>query len=180
MNAPTPPAVLPGPIRQIGFIVTDVDEAIAPWVALGIGPWFVVRGQRLQATYRGAPCEVELTVAFANSGEMQVELIQQHNDAPSIYTEFLESHGPGFHQLAYWTEDLDAAVQAAQKAGWPVVWSGGEGEGSRYAYVEPAGGPAAIIELMELTAATTGLGDFVRAAADGWDGTDPVRTLLGG
>ena len=59
-----------------------------------------------------------------------------------------------------------------------MVWSGGESNGVRYAYVEPPGGPAAIIEIMELNEATTGLAEFVRAAADGWDGNDPVRSLL--
>ncbi len=56
-----------------------------------------------------------------------------------------------------------------------MVWSGGDGDGVRYAYVEPPGGPAAIIEIMESNEATTGLADFVRAAADGWDGAEPIR-----
>jgi hypothetical protein len=33
---------------------------------------------------------------------------------------------------------------------------------------------------MESNEATTGLADFVRAAADGWDGAEPIRSLLGG
>ena len=36
--------VLPGPIRQIGYVVTDLDRAIAGWLELGVGPWFVMRG----------------------------------------------------------------------------------------------------------------------------------------
>jgi hypothetical protein len=60
-----------------------------------------------------------------------------------------------------------------------VVWSGGEADGVRYAYAVPPGGPVAIIEIMELNDATTGLAEFVRTAADGWDGTDPIRNLVG-
>ena len=30
-------SVLPGPIRQIGYVVTDLDRAIASWVELGVG-----------------------------------------------------------------------------------------------------------------------------------------------
>jgi len=179
MNAPTPSATLPGPIRQIGFVVTDLEKALDSWVALGVGPWYVVRGQHQHALYRGAPCDVTLTIAFANSGDMQVEVIRQENDTPSIYTEFLAAKGEGFNQFAYWAVDFDAAVQSVQAAGWPVVWSGGESDGVRYAYVEQPGGPAAIIEIMELNDATTGLAEFVRAAADGWDGSDPIRSLLG-
>jgi hypothetical protein len=179
MNASTTPASLPGPIRQIGFVVTDLDKALESWVALGVGPWYVLNGQHQRALYRGEPCEVTLRIAFANSGDMQIEVIQQENDAPSIYTEFLSTEGDGFNQFAYWAEDFDAAVQNAQNAGWPVVWSGGENDGVRYAYAAPPAGPASIIEIMELNEATTGLAEFVRAAADGWDGNDPIRSLLG-
>ena len=41
--------VLPGPIRQIGYVVTDLDQAIAGWLELGVGPWFVIRGLPLRA-----------------------------------------------------------------------------------------------------------------------------------
>ena len=30
-------SVLPGPIRQIGYVVTDLDKALASWVELGVG-----------------------------------------------------------------------------------------------------------------------------------------------
>jgi Glyoxalase/Bleomycin resistance protein/Dioxygenase superfamily len=139
----------------------------------------VIRGQHLHTLYRGERCEVTLTIALANSGDMQLEVIAQEGGDPSIYTEFLSSGREGFNQFAYWATDFDAAMQSAQDAGWPVVWSGGEAEGVRYAYLEPPGAPAPIIEISELDDATTGLGDFLRAAADGWDGTDPIRSLLG-
>jgi hypothetical protein len=179
MNAPTPPATLPGAIRQIGFVVTDLDTALKSWLSLGVGPWYVIRGQKQCASYRGVPCEVTLSIAFANSGDMQIEVIQQENDAPSIYTEFLSTEGEGFNQFAYWATDFDATMRSLTDAGWPVVWSGGEGDGVRYAYAVPPGGPAAIIEIMELNEATNFLAEFVRAAADGWDGSDPIRSLGG-
>ena len=73
---------------------------------------------------------------------MQIELIQQQDDTPSIFTEFLAANGPGYHQLAYWTDDFEATMATVEKAGWPVVWSGGEGFGVRFAYVEPPDWPA--------------------------------------
>lgn len=180
MNAENAPSPVPGPIRQIGFVVSDLDEAISGWIALGVGPWHVLRGQHQRASYRGQPCEVTLNIALANSGDLQVELITQANDADSIYTEFLASSGGGFHQLGYWTEDFDATTAHITDAGWPLVWSGGETDGVRYAYFEPPGSPAAIIEVMELNAATAGLAQLVEAAATAWDGADPIRVLLDG
>jgi hypothetical protein len=167
--------VLPGAIRQIGYIVTDLDEAMQSWLDLGVGPWFVIRGLKMQALYRGKPCETTITMALSNSGEMQIELIQPDDDTPSIYTEFLDAKGPGYHQLAYWTEDFDATMTAVEQAGWPVVWSGGEGFGVRFAYVEPPNSPAQIIEISELTDTTRASSAYIRDAAAGWDGTDPIR-----
>ncbi len=170
---------LPGPIRQIGYVVDDLDRALASWVALGVGPWFVIRGMPQRVTYRGEPCEITISLALANSGDLQVELIHQDDDARSIFTEFLESGRHGFHQLAYWTTDFAATMASVRKAGWPVVWSGGQELGTQFAYVEQPGGPAAVIEIMEVNEATEGMATFLRDAAAGWDGLDPVRELGG-
>jgi catechol 2,3-dioxygenase-like lactoylglutathione lyase family enzyme len=170
-------SVLPGPIRQIGYVVTDLDKALASWVELGVGPWLVIRGLPMKALYRGEPCETTLSLALSNSGEMQVELIYQHDETPSIFTEFLGANSPGYHQLAYWAEDFDATMQAVADAGWPVVWSGGEGLGVRFAYVEPPNSPATVIEISEVTDAQATSAKFIRDAAANWDGSDPIREM---
>jgi hypothetical protein len=175
-----PGPVLPGVIRQIGYIVQDFDKALDNWIELGVGPFYVLRGIEQTGIYRGEPCTVTLTLALANSGDLQVEIIHQDNDASSIYSEFTSAGGDGFHQLAYWAQDYEAALAAGQAAGWPVVWSGGEPGTARYAYFEPPPGNAAtIIELMELTPATIGMAEPVRSAAVNWDGSDPIRSLFG-
>jgi catechol 2,3-dioxygenase-like lactoylglutathione lyase family enzyme len=168
---------LPGHIRQIGYVVNDLDAALKGWVDLGVGPWFVLRGITQRAEYRGQLCEATTTIALANSGELQIELIQQTDATPSVYTEFLTGGHEGFHQVAYWAEDFDAALLAVRQAGWPVVWSSADDGGVRYAYFEPPAGTAAVVELMEFNEVTKGLAEFVRDAADSWDGSDPIRPL---
>ena len=171
-------ARLPGVVRQIGYIVTDLDQAIARWLSLGVGPWFVLRGQQQTGLYRGVPCTVTLSVAFANSGDLQIELIHQDDETHSVYREFVAAGANEFHQLAWWATDFDAAIASATDAGWPMVWSGG-GDGSvRYAYFEAPPGPATIVEIMELNDMTRWMGNLVRDAAAGWDGSDPIRSLL--
>lgn len=169
--------MLPGPIRQIGYVVRDLDEAIATWLELGVGPWYVIRGVHQKVTYRGRPCEVTVSVALANSADLQIELIRQDDDTASIFTEFLQSGRSGYHQLAYWTTEFDDAMRSIGRSGWPVVWAGGDDGGPRFAYVEPPGGPTAVIEIMELTDVTAGMAALVRDAAIGWDGSDAVREL---
>jgi hypothetical protein len=97
---PSPgPAGLPGVVRQLGYVVRDLDRTVADWLKLGVGPWFVLRGQLQSVLYRGRPCTVAVSLAFANSGDLQIEVIQQEDDTPSIFTEFLASGNAGVHQL---------------------------------------------------------------------------------
>lgn len=175
MNQLNEAAVLPGVVRQLGHVVRDLDAAVTSWLGLGIGPWYLLRGLSQSALYRGEPCTVPLSMALSNSGDMQIELIQQDDETPSIYTEFLASGRDGLHQLAWWTSDFESTMKAVQAAGWPVAWSGAGS--ARYAYVEPPASPVPIVEIMELTDATIGLAALIRQAAEDWDGNDPIRTL---
>jgi Glyoxalase/Bleomycin resistance protein/Dioxygenase superfamily len=69
-------SVFPGPIRQFGFVVSDINAAIAQWVALGVAPWLVIRDLGMEGCrYRGALSEPVISMALANSGDMQIELI---------------------------------------------------------------------------------------------------------
>jgi hypothetical protein len=170
-------APFPGPVRQFGYVVADLDDALSGWLAAGVGPWYVMRGLRQSCRYRGEPCEVTLSIGLASIGGMQIEVIQQEDRTPSVYREFLDSGRHGFHQLAWWVDDFEAALQAAQERGWPVVWSGGEDVGIRYAYLEPTWGPAAVFELIANTDLMAGVDRMIREATAAWDGSDPVRVL---
>ena len=54
---------------------------------------------------------MEMSVALANSGDLQIELIQQRNDAPSMYKEFLDSGREGLQHMSYWTRDYQAPLR---------------------------------------------------------------------
>ncbi len=175
-----PSDILPGAIRQIGYVVRDLDAAMQSWCSLGVGPWLTMRNlEQPNCVYRGQPSEPTVSIAFANSGPLQVELIQLHDDGPSIYREFLDAGHEGFHQLAWWAEDFDGFMQRAEAAGWPVVFSGDGNGTTQFAYFELDTMISTIVEVMELNDATRGLADAVANAAAGWDGvTKPVRALF--
>ena len=178
MDVARPSAVLPGPIRQNGYVVRDLDAALARWLEIGVGPWFVLphltqRG----STYRGHPTAPVVSIAFANSGDLQVELIVQEDDSPSVYREFLDAGHEGLHHLAWWTDEFAATEARARQAGWPVVHAGDTGGMARFAYYDAGGTTSTLIEVMELTDATRWLISAVRDGSADWDGTDPVRAL---
>jgi catechol 2,3-dioxygenase-like lactoylglutathione lyase family enzyme len=171
----TPP-VFEGPVRQIGYVVRDLDAAVQSWLAIDVGPWYTIRRMpQPGCTYRGDLCEPTISIALANTGPMQIELIEVHDDGPSIYREFLDAGREGYHQLAYWVTDFDDVLRRAEAAGWPVVFSGGDSV--RFAYLEVDALISTIIEVTELNDLTRGLDALLTTAAADWDGSDPVRPL---
>jgi hypothetical protein len=179
MSTARPSSILPGVIRQNGYVVRDLRSAVDAWLAVGVGPWLLLPHlTQTGSIYRGQPTEPVVSIAFANSGDLQVELIEQEDDSPSIYKEFLDGGRDGFHHLAWWTEDFAAATGAAAEAGWSNVHSGDTGGMAQFAYFDEGGATSTVIEVMELTDATRWMATTVRAAADSWDGTNPVRNLI--
>ena len=71
---------------QLGFVVDDLLADAARWAhVLGVGPFHVTPTRTSSATYRGAPSNVEVQYALAQAGPVQIELIQQHCDRPSMF-----------------------------------------------------------------------------------------------
>ena len=86
-----------GPIRQLGYVVPDIEAAMQYWSeTLGVGPFFYnPRVPIVNYHYRGQKYEPHNSVALANSGGVQVELIQTRNDVPSMYRDFLQAGRTG-------------------------------------------------------------------------------------
>lgn len=174
----TKPSVFPGPIRQNAYLVTDLHQAMDRWLSVGVGPWMVLPSfAQTGSEYRGRATAPVVSIAFANSGELQIELIQQEDDAPSIYKEFLDAHGGGFHHIAFWSEEFDSTVQKAVAEGWPVLHRGDGGGMAKFAYLDTGGFTSTVVEVMELNDVTGAMMSMVRQASVDWDGSDPVRML---
>ena len=97
-----------GATRQIGYVVRDIQRAMEFWSGtLGVGPFYVIRGIEFRNyRYRGHPSRPPvIDVAFGNSGDVQIELIQQTNDAPSAYREFLSAGREGMQHVSSWFSD---------------------------------------------------------------------------
>jgi 4-hydroxyphenylpyruvate dioxygenase-like putative hemolysin len=64
-----------------------------------------------------------LDLAFARSGNVQIELIRPVR-GEGIHVEFLAHHGPGAHHLGFLVDDVDASVAAAADDGVEAVMTG--------------------------------------------------------
>ena len=76
-----------GAMRQVGIVVRDIEVAMQHWVSVcGVGPWFYADKLPVNAfSYRDKVYDdLHISVALANSGDIQLELIQQRCDTPSM------------------------------------------------------------------------------------------------
>lgn len=162
---------------QAAWIVDDLDAAMRHWLALGsTGPFYVNRRFALDSfIHRGQSVPLTLSSAFAQTGPIQIELIQQHSDSPSPYRDAFPNGG-GFHHLCALVEDYDAEVErfAALKA--PVI-AEGRLRSMRFAYVDARAQLGAMLEFAERTDAIVARFETVARAAIEWDGRNPVRSF---
>ncbi|MGU3493032.1 VOC family protein [Xanthobacteraceae bacterium A53D] len=168
-----------GEVRQAGYVVKDIEAAMDYWSrVLGVGPWFYnPRVPIKNYTYRGESYEPHNSVALANSGSLQMELIQCRNDVPSMYRDFLQAGNTGLQHVAYWTENYDADLERLLKEGFKPVMGGEVGEKGRFIYFDTEYHPGTVIELSEVAGPKGKLFRMIREASEGWDGTDPVRAF---
>ncbi len=166
-----------GEIRQLGYVVPDIEAAMDYWSReLGVGPWFYnPKVPIVNYRYRGESYQPHNSVALANSGPLQVELIQTRNDVPSMYRDFQRAGNTGLQHVAYWTQDYDADLARLTAQGLKPVMSGEVGERGRFIYFDTEYHPGTVIELSEVAGPKGTMFRMIREASQGWDGRDPVR-----
>ncbi len=165
-----------GPVMQNGFVVTNLNAAIDHWAhRLGVGPFFVFEKVAFkECWYRGkAATDIDLTVAIAYWGEVQIELIRQRNQVPSIYTDFAARGRTGLQHMGVMSANLDADLARLKARGITPVQHG-TAPGMRFAYVDSDHHEGGMIELIEATPAAVAFFAKIRRAARDWDGRDAV------
>ncbi len=165
-----------GPVMQIAFVPADFDAAIVHWTGvMGVGPFFLIENIALEGMrYLGNPSDCIFTIALAYWGDIQVELIRQENDAPSIYQ---GCEGGALHHTCVLTDDIEEARSIAEAAGASVLVEAKVGEDGAVLYVDTGGGPRSIVEILQPASGSDALFAMIKDASVGWDGSDPVRRL---
>ncbi|MCL2391360.1 MAG: VOC family protein [Oscillospiraceae bacterium] len=151
--------IVSGQVFQIGLVVPDVDVAMRFYAdVMKIGPFTCNRGFRApDGWYRGKLDMPELTITHAHTGSLFIELIQQHDDTPSVYTEFTDKHGYGLHHLgiAVAPEEFEKVMAHYYGLGFEDVFTDNLPSGARIRYIAP-NSEAAIEKLRN----DTGVGYF--------------------
>jgi methylmalonyl-CoA/ethylmalonyl-CoA epimerase len=129
-----------GRIDHVGVAVQDLEEAVALYaerLGMPVQHRETVEAQGVEAVLLGV-------------GESHVELLRPLG-ADTAVARFLERSGPGMHHVAYGTDDIESALDAARAAGLVLIDERPRAgiRGSRVAFVHPKSTGGVLTELVE-------------------------------
>jgi hypothetical protein len=167
-------------IVQMAYVVKDIRRAIEHWVTkLKVGPWFMLEHfTGVDPKYRGQESRADVALAMAFSGHMNIELIQPHNEAPSVYKELIDRRGYGFHHWGVATWHFDREVEKYRAAGHETAFIAAVPSGGRVAYMDTTAELPGFVELIELGGAFDPVFSRFYRESIGWDGKDPIRSFI--
>jgi catechol 2,3-dioxygenase-like lactoylglutathione lyase family enzyme len=165
---------------QWGIVVPDIEEAMQHWIKVfNVGPFLhikKIRRHEHDAIYKGQATDVQITVAFSYFGETQLEIIQQLNDSPSPYRDFLAEGRTGIQHIGFWSDKYDDAYQRLLSDGFtPEYRARMQGVARETVYFRDPGCVGAMVELSLATPRKSRLFGAMAELVKEWDGHDPIR-----
>jgi hypothetical protein len=164
-------------IIQYAWVVPRLEDAARQWHAMfGAGPFLINRDLQLTAPrHRGLPSATRFSTAVAQSGDVQIELIEQLDTGPSVYRDTVAPGATGFHHIAIIEADFSAALATITGQGHAIAADGLFGD-MRYAYVDTSIAMGCMTEIVEDKPSIRAFFAAARKARDRWDG-DPATLL---
>ena len=138
-----------GEIDQVGYVVSDLEQAIPRFAQL-FGECTRMDSTTPGTLFRGEESDVTLKMAFFKSGPLEIELIEPVSGA-SPHQEFLDRGGEGTHHVRFRIRGLDAKLPALNAAGYETIWYNRFTPEIAWAYLEaPRAEGGGIFELLEM------------------------------
>jgi methylmalonyl-CoA/ethylmalonyl-CoA epimerase len=169
-----------GEPHHIAYVVDDIEATVRRLVdQLGAGPFFLVENVPLENVLsRGEPAEFVHNSAFGSCGAGAIELIEAVSLAPERVEERFSGPRPSIHHVAYAVPPTDVADvrRSLDERGLPQYLSSQLGEVDTTLH----DASAVLGHDIEIHVDGEGLRGFfgmVRGAAEGWDGSEPLRPV---
>jgi catechol 2,3-dioxygenase-like lactoylglutathione lyase family enzyme len=127
------------PFRQlhhICIVVRDLDNSVAYYESIGIGPWqdYPPLAEFTTLSVPNPDAFNALRYKFVNLDNVQLQLCQPPElDCPQ--RRFLDSHGEGVFHIGF-ESDIDAAAEQGAALGLDVIMRGQRPNGSGFVYFD--------------------------------------------
>ena len=115
-----------------------------------------------------------MTIAMSYSNQMCIELIQQLNDTPSVYTEIRDRRGYGFHHWGVGTYEFERDAAHYRASGCALAFYTML-RGAPLAYFDTTAQLPGMVELIEMNKMREDMFTMMYDASLAWDGSEPVR-----
>ncbi len=155
---------LPGTLFQIGYVVPNLDAALAHLNGKLGAPRFMVLREIVveNGWFRGSDAPINHSMAFGYVGDTQFEIIE-NVAGKSTYSEFLDRVPEGgVHHLGYAVDDYDAATADLLARGYRLVQRGTFGD-TKFGYFETGDDPGTLTEIVYLDANVRGMFANIKA-----------------
>lgn len=141
-------------VSQIGIVVPDIGKAVRYYSKiLNIKPWFRSKTESNNAFFKGESFTLELDIALAFSGSLEIELIQMLTDRECIYSDIMKKQGGGLHHIGTMVSGFDKKLDQLRTMGIEVIQSGViktvGGAVTNYAYLDTVSTCGIISEIIE-------------------------------
>jgi Glyoxalase/Bleomycin resistance protein/Dioxygenase superfamily len=171
-----------GEPHHYAYLVEDIEATVSRLVdQLGAGPFFSIEGVPLENVLsRGDLAEFAHNSAFGACGGGAIELIEAVSLAPERVEERFSGPRPRVHHVAYAVPATEVADlrRSLNARGMPLYLSSQLGEVDTTLH----DGSATLGHDIEIHVDSEALRAFfgmVRGAAEGWDGSEPLRPVEG-
>lgn len=139
-------------VVQVAIVTKDIEASARRWAAvLGMDVPKITTtrpGQEVKVEFRGKPSRGQAKLAFFKLGQVVLELIEPvgRNTSWRLY---LDQHGEGVQHLGFQVQDLNQAIENAQKSGLPVLHRGRyDKDNGDYVYIDSEKALGTTIELL--------------------------------
>lgn len=138
-------------VVQIAILVNDIETTMSNWCQLlGAKNYGFKLTEAPEVTgiqYKGEATPARAKLGFVKLGQVTLEIIEpdQH---PSIWRDYLDAHGEGFHHIAFKVENLDATIATFTQNDMPLLQTASYGAG-QYAYMDTSDPLKMVVELLQ-------------------------------
>lgn len=162
--------IIPSAIRQIGYVVRDLDSAIAHWLGqTGAGPFILMPDQRFEEwSNRGAQQDLSLDIAFGQMGDMMIELIQPRGVWPNVYGESPPQQDAFLHHFGFLVDDIDLATGRIDA---PLITSAKIDDTAQLRYFDCRSRFGVHFELITDTPSVRAFFELAEGLTQDWDGS---------
>lgn len=172
--------ILPGArIVQMAWVVDNLEQSASRIAAaMQAGPFLMLRHIQLdEPRHRGSPQRTDFSLCLAQAGDVQIELVEQHDETPSVYRDVFPEGAPGgmaFHHVAVVVPDVFAETARYNALGFPTASSGRFGT-IDFTYVDTTAACGFMVEVLPDVPEMHTFFGKVRKAAEDWDRAAPWR-----